>query len=246
MWSRLDVMSVSAPGSLNAARRRRDLDELGAGAPVDLVVVGGGITGAGVALDAATRGLRTVLLERHDLAAGTSRWSSKLVHGGLRYLASGEIGLALESARERHVLMTRTAPHLVRPLPYLVPLGVGEPDAERTAARRAEAAATRAGLLFGDVLRAVARTAPDVLPRSRPRSPAWSRASRRWGRRARSWAGTGSWRTTPASSSRSPGPRRPPAPGSSPARASAGPPPATSSSWTTRRARPCTWPRAPS
>jgi glycerol-3-phosphate dehydrogenase len=153
------------PGSLNAARRRRDLEELGAGVSVDVVVVGGGITGAGVALDAALRGLRTVLVERDDLASGTSRWSSKLVHGGLRYLASGDVGLALESARERHVLMTRTAPHLVRSLPYLVP-------AERTAGppstrARAEAVATRTGLVLGDVLRAVARTPAGVLPRSR-------------------------------------------------------------------------------
>jgi glycerol-3-phosphate dehydrogenase len=85
------------------------------------VVVGGGVTGAGVALDAASRGLSVVLLERTDLAAGTSRWSSKLVHGGLRYLAHGEIGLARESARERAVLMGTTAPHLVRKLPFLVP-----------------------------------------------------------------------------------------------------------------------------
>jgi glycerol-3-phosphate dehydrogenase len=88
---------------------------------VDVVVVGGGVTGAGVALDAASRGLSVVLLERTDLAAGTSRWSSKLVHGGLRYLAHGEIGLARESARERAVLMGTTAPHLVRRLPFLVP-----------------------------------------------------------------------------------------------------------------------------
>jgi glycerol-3-phosphate dehydrogenase len=88
---------------------------------VDVVVVGGGVTGAGVALDAASRGLSVVLLERADLAAGTSRWSSKLVHGGLRYLAHGEIGLARESARERAVLMGSTAPHLVRKLPFLVP-----------------------------------------------------------------------------------------------------------------------------
>ena len=88
---------------------------------VDVVVVGGGVTGAGVALDAATRGLSVVLLERADLASGTSRWSSKLVHGGLRYLAHGEVGLARESARERAVLMAATAPHLVRPLPFLVP-----------------------------------------------------------------------------------------------------------------------------
>ena len=85
------------------------------------MVVGGGVTGAGVALDAASRGLSVVLLERADLASGTSRWSSKLVHGGLRYLAHGEIGLARESARERAVLMGSTAPHLVRPLPFLVP-----------------------------------------------------------------------------------------------------------------------------
>ena len=86
-----------------------------------MAVVGGGVTGAGVALDAASRGLSVVLLERTDLAAGTSRWSSKLVHGGLRYLAHGEIGLARESARERAVLMGITAPHLVRRLPFLVP-----------------------------------------------------------------------------------------------------------------------------
>ncbi|MDO9410336.1 glycerol-3-phosphate dehydrogenase/oxidase [Patulibacter sp.] len=158
-------MTRPVPGSLNVARRRRDLEELGAGAPVDLLVVGGGITGAGVALDAASRGLRTVLVERHDLAAGTSRWSSKLVHGGLRYLASGDVGLALESARERHVLMTRTAPHLVRSLPYVVPL---DPAADGPVPRRrAEALATRVGLVLGDVLRGVARTPSGVLPRSR-------------------------------------------------------------------------------
>ena len=89
---------------------------------MDVLVVGGGITGAGIALDAASRGLRTVLVERHDLAFGTSRWSSKLVHGGLRYLASGQLGIAHESAAERHILMTRTAPHLTRPLAQVMPL----------------------------------------------------------------------------------------------------------------------------
>jgi glycerol-3-phosphate dehydrogenase len=108
------------PGTLSPGRRADDIDAL-AGAEVDVVVVGGGVTGAGVALDAASRGLSVVLLERTDLAAGTSRWSSKLVHGGLRYLAHGEIGLARESARERAVLMGTTAPHLVRRLPFLVP-----------------------------------------------------------------------------------------------------------------------------
>jgi glycerol-3-phosphate dehydrogenase len=113
-------VTASLPGTLSPTRRAATLEGL-AGAEVDVVVVGGGVTGAGVALDAASRGLSVVLLERTDLAAGTSRWSSKLVHGGLRYLAHGEIGLARESARERAVLMGTTAPHLVRKLPFLVP-----------------------------------------------------------------------------------------------------------------------------
>jgi glycerol-3-phosphate dehydrogenase len=112
------------PGALTAVRRERDL-AVADGGSVDVVVVGGGVTGAGVALDAAARGLSVVLLERSDLASGTSRWSSKLVHGGLRYLAHGELGLARESARERAVLLGTTAPHLVRPLPFLVPDAAG-------------------------------------------------------------------------------------------------------------------------
>jgi glycerol-3-phosphate dehydrogenase len=114
------MVTASLPGTLSPRRRAHDLADV-AGTTVDVVVVGGGVTGAGVALDAASRGLSVVLLERTDLAAGTSRWSSKLVHGGLRYLAHGEIGLARESARERAVLMGSTAPHLVRRLPFLVP-----------------------------------------------------------------------------------------------------------------------------
>jgi len=110
------------PTALNAARRLRELSVLGDDPNVDVLVVGGGITGAGLALDAASRGLRTVLVERNDLAHGTSRWSSKLVHGGLRYLASGQFGIAYESAAERHVLMTRIAPHLTRPLAQVLPL----------------------------------------------------------------------------------------------------------------------------
>jgi len=108
--------------ALNAARRRRELAALGDHPDVDVLVIGGGITGAGLALDAASRGLRTVLVEREDLAHGTSRWSSKLVHGGLRYLASGQFAIAHESAAERHLLMTRIAPHLTRPLAQVLPL----------------------------------------------------------------------------------------------------------------------------
>ena len=81
-------------------------------ADTDLIVIGGGVTGCGVALDAATRGLKVVLVEKNDIAFGTSRWSSKLVHGGLRYLAKGDVGIAMRSARERGILMEKTAPHL--------------------------------------------------------------------------------------------------------------------------------------
>ena len=96
--------------SLNADRRAEEMERLAGGERVDLVVIGGGITGVGTALDAASRGLTVALVERRDLANGTSRWSSKLAHGGLRYLRQLEVGVAWESARERHLLMTRTAP----------------------------------------------------------------------------------------------------------------------------------------
>lgn len=92
-----------------------------AGRRFDLVVVGGGIVGAGVARDAALRGFSVALFERADFGGGTSSRTSKLVHGGLRYLAQGELGLVFESSRERAILL-RSAPHLVRPLPFLFPL----------------------------------------------------------------------------------------------------------------------------
>ncbi|MBX3160575.1 MAG: glycerol-3-phosphate dehydrogenase [Deltaproteobacteria bacterium] len=90
----------------------------------DIVVIGGGITGAGIARDAALRGLRVALFEKGDYASGTSSKSSKLVHGGLRYLEHGEIGLVFESVSERRV-QTRVAPHLVRPLPFIIPIYKG-------------------------------------------------------------------------------------------------------------------------
>src|SRR6476646_1532222 len=86
----------------------------------DVVVVGGGITGAGVALDAATRGYSVALVEKRDFAAGTSSRSSKLVHGGLRYLQNFDIGLVREALLERQ-LMVALAPHLVHPLKLVVP-----------------------------------------------------------------------------------------------------------------------------
>ena len=118
---------------------------------MDVVVVGGGITGAGIALDAASRGLSVALLERRDLAFGTSRWSSKLVHGGLRYLQHGEWGLAWECAVERGALMKWIAPHLARPLPFLIPL-------------EDRGAKNLAGLRVGDSLRLAARTSRRLLP----------------------------------------------------------------------------------
>src|ERR1700752_1616115 len=90
----------------------------------DIVVIGGGITGAGSARDAALRGLKVALFEKSDYASGTSSKSSKMIHGGLRYLEHGEIGLVFESVSERRV-QTRVAPHLVRPLPFLIPIYKG-------------------------------------------------------------------------------------------------------------------------
>lgn len=142
--------------SLHGARRRCDLEALAGGEVVDVLVVGGGVTGTGIALDAAARGLSVALLERRDLAHGTSRWSSKLVHGGLRYLARGDVGLAWESAAERGVLMGSVAPHLVRRLPMLLPLQPHTPPTR--------AALAGAGFLLGNALRVAARTSPAVLP----------------------------------------------------------------------------------
>ena len=89
---------------------------------LDILVVGGGITGAGIALDAATRGLRTGIVEAGDWAAGTSAWSSKLVHGGLRYLYNLDFKLVTEALTERGLLLNKIAPHLVHAQPFLWPL----------------------------------------------------------------------------------------------------------------------------
>ena len=144
----------------------------------DVVVVGGGITGAGVALDAATRGYSVALLERADFASGTSSRSSKLVHGGLRYLQNFDLGLVREALLERQ-LMVALAPHLVRPLPLVVPafdgarpdrlVGVGlnlydvmSVDRDRLRSRRGAARAARAGH------RPVDRSEPRVCGAGRP------------------------------------------------------------------------------
>ncbi|MEO1076137.1 MAG: FAD-dependent oxidoreductase, partial [Bacteroidota bacterium] len=90
------------------------------GPPWDFVIVGGGATGLGCAIDAAARGFRTLLLERHDFAKGTSSRSTKLVHGGVRYLQQGNVSLVLEALKERGLLL-KNAPHLVHDLPFIVP-----------------------------------------------------------------------------------------------------------------------------
>ena len=109
---------------LNPGRRRADVARLRS-RRFDVLVIGGGVTGAGVALDAAARGLSVALVEARDLAAGTSSRSTKLVHGGLRYLEQAEFGLVHEALTERDLLADRLAPHLVRPVPILLPLPAG-------------------------------------------------------------------------------------------------------------------------
>ena len=115
-------------GRLSPIRRVADLQRL-RDEQFDVLVIGGGVTGAGAALDAASRGLKVALVEARDFAAGTSSRSSKLIHGGLRYLEQLELHLVHEALTERGLLSTRLAPHLVRPVPILVPLPAGNPAA---------------------------------------------------------------------------------------------------------------------
>ncbi|MDN5743848.1 MAG: FAD-dependent oxidoreductase, partial [Nocardioidaceae bacterium] len=155
-FPRTEARSARITAGLNAAP-----------AEVDVLVVGLGVTGAGVALDAASRGLSVLAVDAHDLAFGTSGFSSKLVHGGLRYLASGQVGIAHESAVERGILMEVTAPHLTRPLPTLIPLTPG--------VTRPLGWLARLGLAGGDLLRRSARTSTDTLPHPRHLSAAETR-----------------------------------------------------------------------
>ena len=148
---------------LTRERRVRDRDILAAGSVVDVLVVGGGVTGAGIALDAATRGLSVALVEAQDLAFGTSRWSSKLAHGGLRYLAHGDVGVAWESAIERRYLMESIAPHLIRPLPHAMPAYADTAAADRML--------VRVGLGAADALRVLAGTPRGTLARARSVGP---------------------------------------------------------------------------
>ena len=136
---------------LTPATRRSALDRLAAsatpGEQLDVLVIGGGVTGAGIALDAVSRGLSTAVVEAQDWASGTSSRSSKLVHGGLRYLQMLDFKLVLEALKERDLLLTEIAPHLVRPLPFLYPLR----------RRVFERAFVGAGILLYDLLASIRR-----------------------------------------------------------------------------------------
>src|SRR6195952_4735660 len=118
---------MSLTADLGPGSRAKALDAMAtAGSPsgedLDVLVVGAGVVGAGTALDAVSRGLSTALVEQRDFASGTSSRSSKLVHGGLRYLEMFDFGLVKEALEERGLLLTRLAPHLVRPVAFLYPL----------------------------------------------------------------------------------------------------------------------------
>ena len=112
---------MTLTGDLGPGSRAKALDAMASG-ELDVLVVGAGVVGAGAALDAVSRGLSTALVEQRDFASGTSSRSSKLVHGGLRYLEMFDFALVKEALEERGLLLTRLAPHLVRPVPFLYPL----------------------------------------------------------------------------------------------------------------------------
>ncbi|HEU5034313.1 MAG TPA: glycerol-3-phosphate dehydrogenase/oxidase [Mycobacteriales bacterium] len=143
---------------LDARRRAEDLAATRGGELLDVLVIGGGVTGTGVALDAASRGLSVALVDKTDLAAGTSRWSSKLAHGGLRYIAAGQLGVAWESMVERNHLLRTIAPHLVQPMRFVIPSLPSNGIGDRMLGR--------IGFGLGDVMRAAART-PAALPATR-------------------------------------------------------------------------------
>ncbi len=138
---------------LDPRQRSSDLDRMRS-ETFDVVVIGGGVTGAGVALDAATRGLSVALVEQRDFASGTSSRSSKLFHGGLRYLEQMEFGLVTEALHERNLMLRRLCPHLTRPVSFLYPL----------THRVWERAYVGAGIALYDVLAAVGSS---PLPRHR-------------------------------------------------------------------------------
>ena len=146
-------MSTERGSQLGPAQRTAALDRM-ADESFDIAVIGAGVTGAGAALDAASRGLSVALIEQRDLASGTSSRSSKLIHGGLRYLEQLNFRLVMEALRERGLMLDRLAPHLVKPVSFLYPLQH----------RVWERAYVGSGVLIYDLL---AATGPNPLPRHR-------------------------------------------------------------------------------
>jgi glycerol-3-phosphate dehydrogenase len=140
----------SSKSALNPAQRQAAIDSLESD-EFDILVIGGGVTGAGIALDAATRGLKVALVESQDYAAGTSSRSSKLIHGGLRYLEQYDFKLVREALHERELMVTTQAPHLVKPLSFLYPLH--NKVRERTY--------VGAGIFLYDILRGLQRALPN-------------------------------------------------------------------------------------
>lgn len=122
---RVDDVRDDRLGPVQRVRSAAALQATTAEQPLDIVIIGGGVVGCGAALDAAARGLRVGLIEMNDLAAGTSSRSSRLAHGGLRYLEQREFSLVHEALTERGLLLDRLAPHLVRPVPFLFPVEKG-------------------------------------------------------------------------------------------------------------------------
>ena len=115
------VPRTPVPGSLSPQQRAIDIERLG-NEHLDILVIGGGVTGVGCALDAAARGLKVGLVEQRDLASGTSSRSSKLLHGGLRYLEQRDFALVREALHERGLLARTVSPHLVRTVSFMIPL----------------------------------------------------------------------------------------------------------------------------
>ncbi len=142
MWS---LKSVLNPQQREAAVAALSTEEF------DILVIGGGVTGAGIALDAATRGLKVALVESQDYAAGTSSRSSKLIHGGLRYLEQYDFKLVREALHERELMVTTQAPHLVKPLSFLYPLH----------SKIRERTYVGAGIFLYDILRGLQRALPN-------------------------------------------------------------------------------------
>ncbi len=140
----------SANSILNPEQRTSAIDALES-EEFDILVIGGGVTGAGIALDAATRGLKVALVESQDFAAGTSSRSSKLIHGGLRYLEQYDFKLVREALHERELMVTTQAPHLVKPLSFLYPLH----------SKVRERTYVGAGIFLYDLLRGLQRALPN-------------------------------------------------------------------------------------